>query len=635
MFVYKILKHNEKIVYKGCAAYNLRLFCKVSAVRILCIQQPDPINLDTLGTQMRASQFLIATLKESPSDAVVISHQLMLRAGMIRKLASGLYTWLPMGLKALRKVEKVVREEMDAAGAQEVLMPAVQPAELWEESGRWYKYGGELLRIKDRHNRDFCIGPTHEEVITDIARNELNSYRQLPMNFYQVQTKFRDETRPRFGVMRAREFLMKDAYSFHANDDSLNETYARMHKAYCNIFNRLGLDFRPVAADTGSIGGDLSHEFHVLAQSGEDDIAFSNGSDYAANVELAEAVAPSIERPAPSAELTTVDTPEQHSIEDVSRFLEIPAQQVIKTLIVEGALSDEEKEAGKKPALIALVLRGDHELNELKAEKLAGVSSPLEFAKEEDIIEQLGCKPGSIGPCGLDIDVIVDCSAAVMADFVCGANEDGKHLSGANWDRDAKITRIEDIRNVVEGDPSPDGKGTLEIKRGIEVGHIFQLGTAYSEALNATVLDENGKSVVMSMGCYGIGVSRVVAAAIEQNHDERGIIWPEAIAPFQVSIVQIDAHKSDDVIKHSEALYQALTDLGVEVLLDDRDKKTSPGVKFADAELMGIPHRLVFSARGLKNDTIEYKARAQQKEDAIELNVADALSHIKSVLGIS
>lgn len=583
---------------------------------------------------MRASQYLIATLKESPSDAVVISHQLMLRAGMIRKLASGLYTWLPLGLKTLRKVEKVVREEMDAAGAQELLMPAVQPAELWEETGRWFQYGGELLRIKDRHNRDFCIGPTHEEVITDLARNELSSYRQLPTNFYQIQTKFRDETRPRFGVMRAREFLMKDAYSFHIDEASLNETYERMHQAYCNIFNRLGLDFRPVAADTGSIGGALSHEFHVLAQSGEDDIAFSNGSDFAANVELAEAVAPSETRPAASASLELIDTPDQHSIEEVSQFLNVEPKAIIKTLIVEGELSEEEIEAGKEPALIALVVRGNHELNEIKAEKLKGVASPLTFASEEAIIKQLGCKPGSIGPCNLNIEVIVDRSAAIAADFICGANQDGKHFTGANWDRDANISRVEDIRNVVEGDASPDGKGTLEIKRGIEVGHIFQLGTKYSEALNATVLDENGKSVVMSMGCYGIGVSRVVAAAIEQNHDERGIIWPEAIAPFQVSIVQIDANKSEEVVTQSEALYNALTELGVEVFMDDRDKKTSPGVKFADAELMGIPHRVVFSARGLKNDTVEYKARAQQKDEAIELSSGDILAHVKSVLGL-
>jgi len=581
---------------------------------------------------MRTSQYLVATLKESPSDAVVVSHQLMLRAGMIRKLASGLYTWLPLGLRTLRKVEKVVREEMDAAGAQEVLMPAVQPAELWEETGRWFQYGGELLRIKDRHNRDFCIGPTHEEVITDLARNELASYKQLPANFYQIQTKFRDETRPRFGVMRAREFLMKDAYSFHSNQESLNETYERMHQAYTNIFTRLGLDFRPVRADTGSIGGALSHEFHVLAQSGEDDIAFSNESDFAANVELAEALAPNTERPAPSAELATVDTPDQHSIEEVSSLLNVDSKQVIKTLIVEGALTDEEKEAGKKPALVALVLRGDHELNDIKAEKLEGVSNPLVFANEEDIQAQLGCKPGSIGPCGLDIDVIVDRSAAVVANFVCGANKDGQHLTGANWERDAKATRIEDIRNVVEGDPSPDGQGTIEIKRGIEVGHIFQLGTKYSEALNATVLDEQGKAKIMEMGCYGIGVSRVVAAAIEQNFDDRGIIWPEAIAPFQVSIVQIDAHKSEDVINESEKLYNALTEMGVDVLLDDRDKKTSPGVKFADAELMGMPHRVVFSSRGLKNGTVEYKARPDGKDGAIEMPVAEILDYMKQKL---
>lgn len=581
---------------------------------------------------MRTSQYLVATLKESPSDAVVISHQLMLRAGMIRKLASGLYTWLPFGLRTLRNVEKVVREEMDAAGALEVLMPAVQPAELWKETGRWFQYGGELLRVKDRHNRDFCIGPTHEEVITDLARNELSSYKQLPSNFYQVQTKFRDETRPRFGVMRSREFIMKDAYSFHASDECLNETYERMHTAYNKIFSRLGLDFRPVRADTGSIGGALSHEFHVLAQSGEDDIAFSNVSDFAANVELAEAVAPTTERPAASAELKTIDTPDQHSIEEVANFLSLESKQVIKTLIVEGFLSDEDKDAGKKPSLVALVLRGDHELNELKAEKLEGVSNPLVFANEEDIQAQLNCKPGSIGPCNLNIDVIVDRSAAVMADFVCGANNDGQHLTGANWDRDANITRTADIRNVVEGDVSPDGQGTLEIKRGIEVGHIFQLGTKYSEALKATVLDEQGKAKTMSMGCYGIGVSRVVAAAIEQNYDDRGIIWPDAIAPFQMSIVQIDAHKSEDVVKESEALYNALKELGVEVLLDDRDKKTSPGVKFADAELMGMPHRVVFSSRGLKNGVVEYKARPDSKDGAIEMPVADILEFVKTKL---
>lgn len=581
---------------------------------------------------MRTSQFLVATLKESPSDAVVISHQLMLRAGMIRKVASGLYNWLPLGLRALRKVEKIVREEMDAAGAQEVLMPTVQPAELWQETGRWFEYGGELMRIKDRHNRDFCIGPTHEEVITDLARNELSSYKQLPMTLYQVQTKFRDETRPRFGVMRSREFIMKDAYSFHASQDSLQETYERMHTAYTKIFSRLGLNFRPVIADTGSIGGAVSHEFHVLADSGEDDIAFSNGSDFAANVELAEAVAPTESRPAPSSELTSIDTPDQHSIEEVSAFLNIESKDIVKTLIVEGFLSDKDKAAGTKPALVALVLRGDHELNELKAEKLEGISNPLVFASEEAIQEELNCKPGSIGPCNLNIDVIVDRSASIAADFVCGANEDGKHYTGANWERDAQITRVEDLRNVVEGDASPDGKGTLEIKRGIEVGHIFQLGTKYSEALKATVLDQNGKAKPMLMGCYGIGVTRVVAAAIEQNFDDRGIIWPEAIAPFQVSIVQIDANKSEEVVSRSEELYKILTEMGVEVLLDDRDKKTSPGVKFADAELMGTPHRVVFSSRGLKNGIVEYKARRDSKEEAVELAADDIISFMKDKL---
>ncbi len=583
---------------------------------------------------MRASQFLIATLKESPSDAVVISHQLMLRAGMIRKLASGLYTWLPLGLRTLRKVEKVVREEMDAAGAMEILMPMVQPSELWEETGRWFQYGGELMRIKDRHNRDFCIGPTAEEVITDLARNELSSYKQLPMNFYQIQTKFRDETRPRFGVMRAREFLMKDAYSFHANLESLNETYDRMHKAYTNIFTRLGLDFRPVDADTGSIGGAKSHEFHVLAASGEDDIAFSDSSTYAANVELAQAVAPNIERPAPNQALTTTDTPDQHSIEEVSQFLNVSASQVIKTLIVEGELSDKDKDKGIKASLVALVLRGDHDLNELKAEKLSGVGSPLTFASEAEIVAQLGCKPGSIGPKGLDIDVITDHSAAVVADFACGANSDGQHLTGANWERDIALGRTEDIRNVVEGDASPDGNGILNIKRGIEVGHIFQLGDKYSTALKATVLDENGKAKPTQMGCYGIGVSRVVAAAIEQNFDDRGIIWPEALAPFKIAIVQIDAHKSPEVIERSEALYQALQDLGVEVFLDDRDKKTSPGVKFADTELMGFPHRVVMSSRGLKNGIVEYKARLDDKNDAIEMPADDILAYVKSKLAL-
>lgn len=581
---------------------------------------------------MRASQLLIATLKESPSDAVVISHQLMLRAGMIRKLASGLYTWLPLGLRTLRKVEKIVREEMDNAGAQEILMPAVQPAELWEETGRWFQYGGELLRVKDRHNRDFCIGPTHEEVVTDLARNELNSYRQLPITFYQVQTKFRDETRPRFGVMRSREFIMKDAYSFHETEESLNETYLRMHQAYTNVFTRIGLNFRPVNADTGSIGGAVSHEFHVLADSGEDDICFSNESDYAANIELAEALAPTEPRPTASKELAKVATPSQHTIEEVSAFLNIDKKHIIKTLIVEGELSEDEIKAGKKPQLIALVLRGDHELNEIKAEKLTGVASPLTFASEDAIMNTLGCKPGSIGPCDVNIDVIVDRSAAALADFTCGANEDGSHFTGVNWERDAQITRIEDIRNLVQGDASPDGQGTIEIKRGIEVGHIFQLGTKYSQALNASVLDQNGKDKIMTMGCYGIGISRVVAAAIEQNHDDRGIIWPEAIAPFQLSIVQIDANKSEEVISLTEEIYAATTALGFDVLLDDRDKKTSPGVKFADSELMGIPHRIVVSSRGLKEGKVEYKGRKDSKDEAIEMSKDDIIAFITAKL---
>ncbi|MCP5326734.1 MAG: proline--tRNA ligase [Oceanospirillaceae bacterium] len=575
---------------------------------------------------MRASQYLIATLKETPADAVVISHQLMLRAGMIRKLASGLYTWLPMGLRTLRKVETIIREEMDKSGAQEVLMPAIQPAELWQETGRWFQYGGELLRVKDRHERDFCVGPTHEEVITDLARNELNSYKQLPCNFYQIQTKFRDETRPRFGVMRAREFIMKDAYSFHANQASLQETYDVMYDTYSRIFNRLGLNFRAVLADTGSIGGASSHEFHVLADSGEDDIAFSSESNYAANVEMAEAIAPASPRPAASAAMAKVATPAQHSIEEVTAFLNVAASQVLKTLIVNGAT--------KEAPVVALCLRGDHELNDIKAQKHPLIADPLTFASEADVITATGAKPGSVGPVGLNIPVIVDRSAAVMADFVCGANEDGQHLSGVNWERDAKFTETADLRNVVEGDPSPCGKGTLSIKRGIEVGHIFQLGDKYSGALNAKVLDENGKEIVMTMGCYGIGVSRVVAAAIEQNYDDRGIIWPDAIAPFKVAIVQIDAQKSEEVSKVSEALYNSLRAAGVDVLLDDRDKKTSPGVKFADMELMGIPHRVVISARGLEKGITEYKARRADKTEAVEVNAAELETFIKAKLGL-
>ncbi|AKV94761.1 proline--tRNA ligase [Marinobacter sp. CP1] len=565
---------------------------------------------------MRASRYLIATQKETPADAEIISHQLMLRAGMIRKLAAGLYTWLPMGLRTLRKVERIVREEMDKSGAQEVLMPAVQPAELWEESGRWTQYGGELLRMKDRHGRDFCFGPTHEEVITDLIRNEISSYKELPANFYQVQTKFRDERRPRFGVMRAREFLMKDAYSFHLNAESLNETYELMHRTYCAIFDRFGLDYRAVQADSGAIGGSASHEFHVLASSGEDDIVFSTGSDYAANIEKAEAVAPSGTRPAPVEEMKEVATPDQKTIDAVSQLLGIDATRTVKTLLVK-AEADEDGSSG----LVALVLRGDHTLNEIKAENLAGVAEPLTMATDEEIEQAVGCKPGSIGPVNLNVPVIVDRSAAHLADFVCGANREGFHLTGVNWERDAALERVEDLRNVVEGDPSPDGKGTLEIRRGIEVGHIFKLGNKYSTAMNATVLDENGKTVIMDMGCYGLGVSRVVAAAIEQNHDDNGIIWPDAIAPFQVAIVTLNAHKSPTVAEAGEKLYEQLRQAGYDVLLDDR--KERPGVKFADMELIGIPHRFVVSERGLAAGTLEYKGRKDAEKQ--DVPVAEAL----------
>ena len=562
---------------------------------------------------MRASRFLIATLKETPSDAEVISHQLMLRAGMIRKLASGLYTWMPLGLRVLRKVERIIREEMDRSGAQEVLMPVVQPAELWEESGRWQQYGPELLRINDRHQRDFCLGPTHEEVITDLIRGEINSYKQLPANFYQIQTKFRDEIRPRFGVMRAREFTMKDAYSFHLSQESLQETYEVMHRTYCAIFDRIGLAYRPVLADTGSIGGAFSHEFHVLADSGEDDIAFSNGSDYAANIEKAEALAPSDTRPSASEAMTEVATPEQHTIEQVAGFLKVAPAQTVKTLIVLG----EAPEEGSAP-LVALVLRGDHELNDIKAEKIDGIAAPLTFAPEERIEAELGAGVGSLGPVGLTIRVLVDRAAAQLSDFVCGANRNGYHLTGVNWERDAPLNDVVDLRNVVAGDPSPDGKGQLEIKRGIEVGHIFQLGTKYSEAMNARVLDENGKEKPMIMGCYGIGVSRVVAAAIEQNHDQNGIIWPQSIAPFQLALVPINPHKSPAVAEQCETLYQQLTDLGVEVLYMDEDKARL-GVMLANTDLMGIPHRLVVGDRGLEKGTLEYKGRRDEQAQDVPL----------------
>lgn len=563
---------------------------------------------------MRATQFLIATLKETPSDAEVISHQLMLRAGMIRKLASGLYTWLPLGLRVLRKVERIIREEMDKASAQEVLMPVVQPAELWQESGRWEQYGPELLRIHDRHDRAFCLGPTHEEVITDLIRNELSSYKQLPACFYQIQTKFRDEIRPRFGVMRAREFIMKDAYSFHSSQESLQQTYDTMHQAYCNIFSRIGVAFRPVLADTGSIGGAFSHEFHVLASSGEDAIAFSTNSDYAANIEKAEALAPAAPRAPASLPLQEVATPGQHTIEEVSQFLNIDSSSLLKTLIVLG-----EAEEGQPQPLVALVLRGDHELNDIKAEKLPGISSPLSFAPEARIREELGVAPGSIGPVNLAIRVVVDHAAAKAADFVCGANKDGFHLTGVNWERDLPLPETADIRNVVAGDASPDGQGTLEIKRGIEVGHIFQLGTKYSEALKARVLDESGKEQTMIMGCYGIGVTRVVAAAIEQNYDDNGIIWPEAIAPFHIALVPINPGKSPAVAEQCEQLYAALQQAGYDVLYMD-DEKARLGVSLANTELMGIPHRIVVGDRGLESGTLEYKGRRDADKQEVAVN---------------
>ncbi|MEX0624272.1 proline--tRNA ligase [Saccharospirillum sp.] len=573
---------------------------------------------------MRASKYLIATVKETPADAVVVSHKLMLRAGMIRKLASGLYTWLPTGLRVLRKVERIVREEMDRSGAQEVLMPSIQPAELWRESGRFDAMDGLMLRMKDRHERDFVFGPTHEEVITDIARNELTSYKQLPVNFYQIQTKFRDEFRPRFGVMRAREFIMKDAYSFHIEPESLQAEYDNMYATYCRVFDRLGLDYRPVLADSGAMGGAASHEFQVLADSGEDYIAFSDSSDFAANIEMAEALMPTEPRPTPTEDLRKVDTPDAKTIEQLVTQHNLPIEKTIKTLIVE---AEEHIEGG----LIALLIRGDHELNEIKAEKQPGVKAPLTMADEAAIRAAVGAGPGSLGPVGLPIPMIIDRAVSIMADFGAGANEDNKHWFGINWERDVALPHIADLRSVVEGDPSPDGKGTLLIKKGIEVGHIFQLGNKYAKALNATVLDQNGKSQIMNMGCYGIGVSRIVAAAIEQNHDDNGIIWPNALAPFQVGIVPLNAHKTPEVMEVAEQLYADLQAAGVEVLLDDRDKKTSPGVKFADMELMGIPHRLVVSDRGLAEGELEYKARGA--EDKIVLKKDDAIAHILTSLG--
>ena len=551
---------------------------------------------------MRTSQYLLSTLKETPASAEVISHQLMLRAGLVRNLASGLYTWLPTGLRVLKKVESIVREEMQRAGANEVLMPMVQPADLWEESGRWDDYGPELLRLNDRHKRPFVLGPTHEEVITKLVANELSSYKQLPLSLFQVQTKFRDEIRPRFGVMRGREFLMKDAYSFHLEQDCLEKTYQVMFDAYCKIFDRLGLDYRPVLADTGSIGGDASHEFHVLADSGEDDIAFSDASDFAANVEKAEALAPNEERAEPSESLNKVATPNVKSIDDVANFLKVDTNKTVKTLLVCGI----ENEQGETP-IIALVLRGDHQLNEIKAENLPQVATPLTFASDEQILAAANCDAGSIGPVGLTINVVVDRSAAQLSDFVCGANQNEQHLTGVNWVRDCSDFDVADLRNVVEGDPSPCGKGNIVIKRGIEVGHIFQLGTKYAEAMNCAVLNEGGKNQTLTMGCYGIGVSRIVAAAIEQNHDKYGIKWPKAIAPFQVAIVPMNMAKSARVKETAESLYEQLNTAGIEVLFDDR--KERPGVMFADHELMGTPLLLIIGERNLDAQQIELKNR--------------------------
>jgi prolyl-tRNA synthetase len=569
---------------------------------------------------MRLSTYPVNTLRDVPADAEVASHQLMLRASMIRRLAAGMYTWLPIGLRVLRKVERIIREEMDRAGALEVLMPTMQPAELWIESGRWDQFGPELLRITDRHERPFCYGPTHEEVITDIARRELKSYRQLPVNFYQIQTKFRDEIRPRFGVMRAREFTMKDAYSFHLDEASLEDGYQAMYRAYTRIFERMQLKFRAVRADTGSIGGSASQEFHVLADSGEDAIAFSDADDYAANLEMAEALAPSIPRGPATQALQKVATPDTKTIEALTKFLGVPAEQCLKTLLVDGT----------DGGAVALVVRGDHELNAVKAQKLPGVAAPLRMANHEQIAAATGAEAGYLGPVGLKCKVYVDRAAAVVADFVCGANERETHLTGVNWGRDLPEAEVVDLRNVVPGDPCPTGKGTLHIARGIEVGHIFQLGRKYSEAMNATVLDEQGKSVVMFMGCYGIGVTRVVAAAIEQNHDERGIVWPEPIAPFHVSLIPINLQKSERVRETAERLYAELQATGLEVVLDDRDAR--PGVKFADDELIGVPHRIVIGDKGLERGVLEYKRR--RDGESAEVPVGEVVEFLRKRLAV-
>ena len=557
---------------------------------------------------MRASQFLISTKKESPSDAEIISHQLMLRAGMIRKLASGLYTWLPMGLLVLRKVEAIIREEMNRSGAQEILMPIIQPAELWKESGRWEKYGPELLRMKDRHDRSFCLGPTHEEVITDLVRNEIQSYKQLPLIIYQIQTKVRDEIRPRFGVMRSREFIMKDAYSFHTTEESLSQTYKLMHEIYISIFKRIGLNFRSVLADTGSIGGSHSHEFHVLAESGEDSIAFSTQSNFAANIEMTEAMSPDPTSSSSKTKLQEIKTQDLSSIEEISQLLGVEKSNIIKTLIVLGQPKKESSQNDTNPPLVALVLRGDHQLNTVKAEKINGVKSPLTFASKETIKDQLNCDAGSLGPVGLNIPIIADHSASQLINFVCGANKNNAHLIGVNWERDCGTKVVKDIRNVVQGDPSPDGEGILDIKRGIEVGHIFQLGTKYSKEMNGTILNEQGKKQLLFMGCYGIGVSRIVAAAIEQNNDEKGILWPDELAPFQIALIPINIHKSEKVKKTCEKIYSELLANDFEVLFMDQEKARL-GFMLAEVELIGLPHRLVVGEKGLEKGVIEYRNR--------------------------
>jgi prolyl-tRNA synthetase len=564
---------------------------------------------------MKTSKFHIMTTRETPADAEIVSHQLMLRTGMIRKLTAGIYSWSPLGWRVLKKVEKIVRQEMDRAGYLEMLMPAVQPAELWKETGRWDDFGAQLLKIHDRAGRGYVFGPTHEEVITDLARNELRSYKQLPVTFYQIQTKFRDEIRPRFGVMRAREFLMKDAYSFHIDETSLDETYWEMYQVYVRIFERAGLRFRAVRADSGAIGGSQSHEFHVLAESGEDQIAFSTGSDFAANVELAEALAPGGSAPEPGELMQLVDTPNAHTINELVEQFDLPIEKTVKTLVVEAA-------EGSGASFIALLVRGDHTLNEFKAARLPQVASPVRFASDEEIREVIGAGPGSLGPVNLDIPCIIDRSVAVLADFSAGANQENKHFFGINWGRDVEMPEQADIRNVVEGDPSPDGKGDIQLARGIEVGHIFQLGTKYSKSMNAVVLGEDGKSHLMPMGCYGIGVSRIVAAAIEQNHDDSGICWPEPIAPFQVAILPMNAKKSHRVREAAEKLYEELVKAGVEVLLDDRNVR--PGVMFNDMELIGIPHRVVVGERGLDEGILEYRKRTATENENISLENAAA-----------